>query len=86
MFGGLAAQVAQLGTRLSIDTTENVTTAMAYDKVMRTAIETNSRRRISGARRKKLITSHTEEHDSTKKAALRDIAAATAPKIPKKCH
>ena len=46
-FGGLAAQMSHLGALLMIATTENATTAMAYDKAVRLVIETNSRMRIS---------------------------------------
>ena len=46
-FGGLAAQLAHLGTLLSIAATDTASTAIAYDKEIRVVIETDSRNRIS---------------------------------------
>ena len=45
-FGGLSAQMTHLGTLLAIASTENAMTAMAYDRAVRTTIETNSRKRL----------------------------------------
>ena len=74
-FGGLAAQLSHLGALLSISATEDAMTAIAYDKAVRSAIETSSRKRISDQERKKFIDMLLTEHDQTKKAVVRGVAA-----------
>ena len=66
-FGGIAAQLSHIGALLSIETTENATTAILYDKAIRAVIGTNSRKRISDDRSKKLSEMSTKEHDSAKR-------------------
>ena len=73
-FGGLSAQMTHLGTLLIISATESASIAIAYDKAIRTTIETESRKRISDDQRGKLIKMLTEEHDVTEKQVLRDNA------------
>lgn len=46
-FGGLSAQLTQLGALLSIATTENAMTSMAYGRSIRMPIGGDSRKRIS---------------------------------------
>ena len=76
--------MSHLGTLLAIATTESAMAAMSYDKAIRTAIETASRKRISDTGREKLIAMLTEEHDATKKAILRDVAASNDQRTVKK--
>ena len=75
-FVGLSAQLTHLGTLLSIASTENGLTAMAYCRSVRPTIETNSRIRTSDDMAPEMIKMLTEEHDAAKKAILRELAAA----------
>ena len=76
-FGGLSAQMTQLGTLLAIASAENAMTAMAYGRAIRTIIETNSRKRLSTDQLKKMVEMLTDEHDAAKKATLHEMAAVT---------
>lgn len=80
-FGFLAAQMAHLGTTIAIAANETAMAAIAYDKAIRTTIESGSRKRISAEGRKKLIAMLTEEHGRAKKAIMRDNAAFNEPKL-----
>ena len=81
-FGGIAAQWAHLGTLLTIAVTDNALAAMAHDRSIRTTIETHSRKRIPSDQLAKMVKMLTEEHDTAKKAILREISASSAAKRP----
>ena len=76
-FGGISAQLAHIGTLQSIAAAENAMTAMAYCRDIRKAIATQSRKRISDEQAAKLTIMLAEERYTTKRAAVRDIAATS---------
>ena len=53
-------------------------TAMAYGRIIRTTVATQSRTRISDEQAIKQTLMLTEERDVTKRATLRDIAASAS--------
>ena len=79
-FGGLTPQLAHLGTLLSIASTANGPTAMAYGRSVRATVETHSRKRTSGDMTTKMFKMLTEEHDVPKNAILRELAVDTVEK------
>ena len=76
--GGLAAQLTHLGALLSTAATENSMAAMAYDRSIRVAIETNTRKRMDADQSPKCIKMSTVEHGATKRVALRELGAESS--------